>query len=544
MQKVKSFFAFLIVFILLLASGVFATRAQSAPPWQPNTSYAVGNLVTYSGTVYRCLQAHTSLVGWEPPNVPALWTPNGGVTPAASATNTRTPTKTNTVPPGTTQAPPTATRTPTRTPTTGGGCTAPAWSATVTYVADNVVSYNGHQWRAKWWTQNEVPGAAQWGPWEDQGVCGTVSTPTRTPTPTNTLVPSFQPPSVTPGPSSTPSRTPSPFPTSSTGLPRHVLVGYWHNFNNGSGFIRLRDVNTRWDVINIAFAVPVGTDGTLSFTPFTQTVAEFKSDVNFLHSIGKKVVISIGGAEGQVSITDATKKNNFVNSMSALITDYGFDGIDIDLEGSSVGLGNGDSNLQSPTSPGVTNLIAGIREIRNRFGANFMLTMAPETANVQGGFSVYGGPWGAYLPVLHATRDILTFVHVQHYNSGAMLGLDGRAYSQGTADFQVAMAEMLLQGFSAPSGSSNFFPALRPDQVAIGLPSAPNAAGGGYTQPADIEKAVRYLAQGQSYGGSYTLRNAAGYRDFRGLMTWSINWDVFNGSVFSTNSRTLLNSLP
>jgi chitinase len=374
-----------------------------------------------------------------------------------------------------------------------------------------------------------------------------VSTATRTPTSTNTLVPTFQPPSVTPtnGPSATPSRTPSPFPTSSVGLPRHVLVGYWHNFDNGSGFIRLRNVNTRWDVINIAFAVPVGTDGTLSFVPYTgTTVAEFKSDVAYLHSIGKKVVISIGGAEGQVSITDATKKTNFVNSLVSVINDYGFDGIDIDLEGSSVGLGNGDSNLQSPTSPGVTNLIAGIREIRNRFGANFMLTMAPETANVQGGYSVYGGPWGAYLPVLHATRDILTFVHVQHYNSGAMLGLDGRAYSQGTADFQVAMAEMLLQGFSAPSGSSNFFPPLRPDQVAIGLPSAPNAAGGGYTQPADIEKAVRYLAQGQSYGGSYTLRKPSGYADFRGLMSWSINWDAYNNYVFSTNSRNLLNSLP
>ncbi|WP_349290090.1 carbohydrate-binding protein [Thermoanaerobacterium thermosaccharolyticum] len=22
---------------------------------------------------YKCIQAHTSLVGWEPPNVPALW---------------------------------------------------------------------------------------------------------------------------------------------------------------------------------------------------------------------------------------------------------------------------------------------------------------------------------------------------------------------------------------------------------------------------------------------------------------------------------------
>jgi hypothetical protein len=43
--------------------------------WQPNTSYAVGSQVTYDGRAYRCRQAHTSLPGWEPPNVPALWEP-------------------------------------------------------------------------------------------------------------------------------------------------------------------------------------------------------------------------------------------------------------------------------------------------------------------------------------------------------------------------------------------------------------------------------------------------------------------------------------
>ncbi|WP_439660727.1 carbohydrate-binding protein [Lentzea sp. HUAS TT2] len=29
--------------------------------------------MTYSGATYRCRQGHTSLPGWEPPNVPALW---------------------------------------------------------------------------------------------------------------------------------------------------------------------------------------------------------------------------------------------------------------------------------------------------------------------------------------------------------------------------------------------------------------------------------------------------------------------------------------
>ncbi|GIH75003.1 carbohydrate-binding protein [Planobispora longispora] len=45
----------------------------AAPAWQPYTSYAVGAQVSYNGVDYQAIQAHTSLPGWEPPNVPALW---------------------------------------------------------------------------------------------------------------------------------------------------------------------------------------------------------------------------------------------------------------------------------------------------------------------------------------------------------------------------------------------------------------------------------------------------------------------------------------
>ncbi|MDR8408472.1 lytic polysaccharide monooxygenase [Nonomuraea sp. 3-1Str] len=41
--------------------------------WKAGTAYSVGAVVTYGGASYRCLQAHTAIAGWEPPNVPALW---------------------------------------------------------------------------------------------------------------------------------------------------------------------------------------------------------------------------------------------------------------------------------------------------------------------------------------------------------------------------------------------------------------------------------------------------------------------------------------
>lgn len=41
--------------------------------WAPDTAYQVGNRRSYGDYLYKCVQAHTSQTGWEPPNVPALW---------------------------------------------------------------------------------------------------------------------------------------------------------------------------------------------------------------------------------------------------------------------------------------------------------------------------------------------------------------------------------------------------------------------------------------------------------------------------------------
>lgn len=43
------------------------------PEWSGNTPYSVGFKTTYQDRLWRCIQAHTSQVGWEPTNVPALW---------------------------------------------------------------------------------------------------------------------------------------------------------------------------------------------------------------------------------------------------------------------------------------------------------------------------------------------------------------------------------------------------------------------------------------------------------------------------------------
>lgn len=49
------------------------TPTGTYPAWKAGTAYTTGTKVTYQGVSYECRQPHTGQVGWEPPNVPALW---------------------------------------------------------------------------------------------------------------------------------------------------------------------------------------------------------------------------------------------------------------------------------------------------------------------------------------------------------------------------------------------------------------------------------------------------------------------------------------
>ncbi|MER5711479.1 glycoside hydrolase family 18 protein [Streptomyces sp. NPDC002122] len=332
------------------------------------------------------------------------------------------------------------------------------------------------------------------------------------------------------------------------GLPAHALVGYLHaSFANGSGYTRMADVPDSWDVINLAFGEPTSvTSGDIRFSlcpatecPNVESAADFKAAIKAKQAAGKKVLISIGGQNGQVQLATTAARDTFVSSVSKIIDEYGLDGLDIDFEGHSLSLQTGDTDFRSPTSPVIVNLIQAVKTLKAKYGSGFVLTMAPETFFVQLGYQYYGsGPWGgqdpragAYLPVIHALRDDLTLLHVQDYNSGSIMGLDNQYHSMGGADFHIAMTDMLLTGFPVAGNSERFFPALRPEQVAIGLPAS-TQAGNGHTAPAEVNKALNCLTKKTDCG---TYQTHGTWPALRGLMTWSINWDRYNQWAFSKN---------
>ena len=377
-------------------------------------------------------------------------------------------------------------------------------------------------------------------------------------TPPPTTQPPTTPPPTTPPPTTPPPTTPPPTTPPQTGLPKHALIGYLHaSFANGSGYLRMADVPAEWDIINLAFGEPTSvTSGDIRFQlcpasecPGVESEAEFIAAIRAKQAAGKKVLISIGGQNGQVQLTTTAARDRFVSSVAAIIDRYGLNGLDIDFEGHSLSLNTGDTDFRNPTTPVIVNLISAIRSLKQRYGAGFVLTMAPETFFVQLGYQYYGsGPWGgqdpragSYLPVIHALRNDITVLHVQDYNSGPIMGLDNQYHTMGGADFHIAMTDMLLAGFPVAGNTGNVFPPLREDQIAFGTPAAVSA-GNGYVAPAGVQQAVTCLVRGQNCGG-YTPRSGTN-PNFRGLMTWSINWDRFYNWEFKNSHEPFLNALP
>jgi hypothetical protein len=57
----------------LLPEVVEPEPAPTYPAWAPQLAVKVGERYTYGGSTYQVVQAHQTQAGWEPPNVPALW---------------------------------------------------------------------------------------------------------------------------------------------------------------------------------------------------------------------------------------------------------------------------------------------------------------------------------------------------------------------------------------------------------------------------------------------------------------------------------------
>ncbi|MFE9876335.1 chitinase [Streptomyces sp. NPDC005784] len=283
-------------------------------------------------------------------------------------------------------------------------------------------------------------------------------------------------------------------------VPAHAVTGYWQNFNNGATVQKISAVQSQYDIIAVAFADATSTPGAVSFTLDSAglggyTVDQFKADIKAKQAAGKKVIISIGGQNGTISVSDSTSATNFANSVYSLMQTYGFDGVDIDLE----------NGLNA------TYMSQALRSLSAKAGSSLVITMAPQTIDMQ-------STSNSYFQTALNIKDILTVVNMQYYNSGSMLGCDGKVYSQGSVDFLTALACIQLQG------------GLDPSQVGLGLPASTSGAGSGYVSPTIVNNALDCLTKLTNCG---SFKPSKAYPALRGAMTWSTNWDASAGNAWS-----------
>lgn len=307
--------------------------------------------------------------------------------------------------------------------------------------------------------------------------------------------------------------------------------------------------NAGYTHIIIAFGV-FSTTTPGEIVPVFDTVS--KEYIKSLQDAGVVVLLSLGGAASSVPDTTVNFhqvlssasspdefKNTFVNSVNNLVNEYGFQGIDIDIES---GL-NGEGSFSEPTGD-----IAVLADIINTLHANndkLLLTLAPQIANISA-TSGFDATWGNYASLVMQTYESLEWVGIQLYNSGCAFGINLVCYdpnNTNSPDASVAFSTDLLEDWPAQDSSGRatgfqpYISKLKPSQVVLGYPAA-NAEGVSDGAPAavvpTIKRAIQCLRTGvQSPDSCDTYIPPRTYPDIGGVFEWEITYDENNNFKFA-----------
>lgn len=303
--------------------------------------------------------------------------------------------------------------------------------------------------------------------------------------------------------------------------------------------------------VMVAFGVfSTSTPGVI--VPAFDTVT--KEYVQSLHNAGIKVILSLGGALTSIpntsvdfhqvltsAATPAAFQQTFINSLNGLITQYGFDGFDIDIEHGITASGT----FSAPQ--GDIAVLANIINTMYQQNPNLLITLTPQVANISAtrGFDQ---TWGNYAALIMQTHNSLAWVGIQLYNTGCAFGIDLVCYADttNTPDFSVAMATDLLENWPSmidnrATGFQPYISYLKPDQIVLGYP-APDANGNSDGSPAKptsiIKRAIQCLKTATKSSTScdaYVPPRA--YGAIGGVFNWEATYDQSNNFKFATDLK-------
>lgn len=226
-----------------------------------------------------------------------------------------------------------------------------------------------------------------------------------------------------------------------------------------------RDVPASYDLLFYAFAFvdPYGR----AYIEMQQDRSALTADIKARKAQGKPTILSIGGAGGARSgLAPGAHATAFVSTIKPLIDEFGFSGIDWDLE---TGIAGGIS---------VDGVVSISRQLKAHYGPNFAITLAP-----------YGNPElvATYKAIAAQIKDILTFVGFQYYNN--------------TVAPTAAYVEQVMKDWQLTTG-------IRADQWSLGF--------------LHVDDWLGVTTPFESMASIYTTINSR-YPGVRGAWTWGIN---------------------
>ncbi|WP_437667411.1 glycosyl hydrolase family 18 protein [Sorangium sp. So ce1182] len=170
------------------------------------------------------------------------------------------------------------------------------------------------------------------------------------------------------------SESPDPGPGPIGALPAKVVAGYYPNWTPSP--VRIRDVNSNYNVIYLFAATPVGgspgTTGAVEWTPPRDergAATNLNADIQYARTTqGRKIILSVGGARNGMSFPDRQKSQTFVDSIVDIYNDLGgFDGIDW-------------NTFEADQNPDTAEMIWISLELKRRF-PGFIITAPPAPWN-------------------------------------------------------------------------------------------------------------------------------------------------------------------
>ncbi|BET61170.1 glycosyl hydrolase family 18 protein [Yersinia pseudotuberculosis] len=281
---------------------------------------------------------------------------------------------------------------------------------------------------------------------------------------------------------------------------KKIFMGFWHNWpsypRNGYKYgqstnIPLADIPKEFNVIAVAF---MKGSGIPTFRPYIGSDEQFRTQVDKLHSEGRSVLISLGGADAEISLTSQDEAA-FVAEIKRLVDVYGFDGLDIDLEQAAISY--------KENSTVIPRALKTVKDYYANLGQHFIISMAPEFPHLRIN--------EAYVPYIKALEGYYDFIAPQYYNQlGDGVHTDSGEFiaqsnNERKEDFLYYLTKHLVS-------SSQTFINIPANKFVMGLPANNDAADNGYV----IDK--------KDVHNAFARLDAAGL-SIRGLMTWSIDWD-------------------